>query len=199
MKKSNYYSIHKNKKPKPKLKLQNTNWKSIYDVISKATELVISLIELRKSTLGLSKPIPKYKKIENSELAIVRNNFGRNPKNIGEYKKITDDLLKVKDYGSRSGNNPERIFSGMDFGFGDDSFTQSIMDINGVIHVLKHNEQLFKKDKININVPECDHIYAYGIIQEPEDKSKMRTKEFWQQMLNEGKITLNSIPNKNPE
>jgi hypothetical protein len=59
MKNNNYYAVHKNKKPKRRL--QNTNWKSFYDVISKANELVKNLLELRKATLMFAQPIPKYK------------------------------------------------------------------------------------------------------------------------------------------
>jgi hypothetical protein len=59
MKNNNYYAVHKNKKPK--IRLENTNWKSFYDVISKANELVKSLLELRKATLMFAQPIPKYK------------------------------------------------------------------------------------------------------------------------------------------
>jgi hypothetical protein len=72
MKNKNYYSIHRNKKPKRRL--QNTNWKSFYDVISKANELVKSLVELRNTTLRLSQPIPKYKQGQSGELAIIGNN-----------------------------------------------------------------------------------------------------------------------------
>jgi hypothetical protein len=59
MKNNHYYTVHKNKKPKRRL--QNTNYKSFYDVISKVTELVKSLVELRKATLMFAQPIPKYK------------------------------------------------------------------------------------------------------------------------------------------
>jgi hypothetical protein len=73
MKNNNYYAVHKNKKPKRRL--QNTNWKSIYDVISKTNELVKSLLELRKATFGLSQAMPKYKQGgQASKLAIVGNN-----------------------------------------------------------------------------------------------------------------------------
>jgi hypothetical protein len=75
MKKNNYFAVHQNKKPKRRL--QNTNWKSFYDVISKANELVKNFVELHKSISNLKKlntPIPKYKKSDSiSELTIVGN------------------------------------------------------------------------------------------------------------------------------
>jgi hypothetical protein len=96
MKNNNYYAVHKNKKPKRRL--QNTNWKSFYDVISKANELVKSLIELRTATLMFAQPIPKYKQGGQNELMQFEggiNNYGRAPKNIGKYKEITEQIKKA--------------------------------------------------------------------------------------------------------
>jgi len=144
MGKNNYFAVHKNKKLKRKL--EKVNWKPIYAVISKANELVKNLVELRNSSIRLSKSIPKYKMGRNNQIAIVGNNdssemivnlkghnhilkrnesisfggvtaeelteaskifsesfpsikdfnsnFGRDPKHIGKYKEITEDILK---------------------------------------------------------------------------------------------------------
>jgi hypothetical protein len=83
MSKKNYFEIHKNKKPKRRL--ENTNWKSFYDVVESANKLVKSLIELQNSMYDFSKvkyyselrnqlSIPKYKKERVEELAIVGDN-----------------------------------------------------------------------------------------------------------------------------
>lgn len=105
MKKNNYFAVHKNKKPKRKL--ETLNWKPIYDAISKATELVKSLVELQKAMYDLRKArifseMKKEAAIVGTDYQpeMIMNSFRRNPiagVTVEEFKVPISDLIDLSD------------------------------------------------------------------------------------------------------
>jgi len=207
MKKQNYYSIHKNKKKrKSTITKQMNALKIVKRVIRSAIILAQKCIEISN---GIYRNTPKY-----------------SSPNYGNYKKITDKIIKNKifddtlikyhDYASRSGSNIENVLFSMDFCDGIDNAVESVIDSNGVIHVLKPREQFYKsEEKVNVSIPEEGHvfskhwfdeagpidpnqydklskrndnyrIYGCGPIQVPTDFSQ----QYFMKLVNEGKLKL---------
>jgi hypothetical protein len=106
MKKNNYFAVHKNKKPKRKL--EAINWKPIYAAISKATELVKSLVDLKKAMYDLQmvricSELKKEPAIVGTDYQpeMIMNSFQRNPiagVAVEEFKVPISDLSDLSDH-----------------------------------------------------------------------------------------------------
>lgn len=165
MKKHNYYSIHKNKKKrKSTANSKMEALKIVNRVIRNAIILNQRLIEVSNAM----KMIPKYA-----------------TPNIGNYKRITDDLKIVDnksnpvimtdndsdfnhvvyDYASRSGSNPGLIIAGMDFGINGDKSVEAVINRNG-------------------------NILNLGKINDITDFNDVNGVKIWHEILDDGKFVI---------